>query len=339
MQNYSVALAAYNGEKFIKKQLQSILNQTVKPTEVIITDDCSTDKTPQIVEEFIGVSGLTDWKLYRSDKNVGYRRNFYNAIERTSAEIIFLCDQDDVWQPQKAEKMLDLFQSNPQALAVNSSFKFINQDDEDISFNKRDGKSNNNLIHQRIAEKEFVRISVNDIVRYNISPGCTMAIRRKVAMRYLSKTNCAMPHDWELNILAAEMDGLYFYNSPLINYRIHQNNTIGMKMQNETIELKMRGSEETRKDVLYTQTAQADIALSVGDKLDKKTVKFAAHLKSFCDNRQKIIYEKKFLPCIKNFWHYLFLRRVETVHFRGLLGDIVYIGVNIFKRGGDKTNA
>lgn len=97
MEKISVALATYNGEKYIEKQLDSIRNQTIKPDEVVIVDDKSSDRTVALINEFIAVNNLVNWKLFVNEKNVGYRKNFYNALKKVTGEVIFLSDQDDEW--------------------------------------------------------------------------------------------------------------------------------------------------------------------------------------------------------------------------------------------------
>jgi len=327
MPKLSVALALYNGEKFIDKQLMSILNQTRKPDEVIIIDDCSTDSTKDIVTDFIKLHGLTNWKFFAGEKNVGYRKNFYNCIVQTSGDIVFLCDQDDCWRSDKLEVCEQLYINNPDMQALNSSFAFVDADDKEIPFKLKRGRANNNLVYGEMAKSELKKIPIDDIIMYNISPGCTASVRRETALKYVETSDCVMPHDWEINILAAVKKGLYFYNEPLMFYRIHGDNTIGLKTQNSPIEFKMTGSIDVRKTVLKTQQAQLELALKpyVCNVLNESSQKFINHFKCFCDNRQIIVYNRKLLPCLKNFWHYLFLQKVETVHFRGLLGDIIYV--------------
>ncbi|MDD4698818.1 MAG: glycosyltransferase [Oscillospiraceae bacterium] len=327
MPKLSVALASYNGEKFIKRQLMSILSQTRKPDEVIIIDDCSTDSTQEIVSDFIDLHGPHNWKLFVGEKNVGYRKNFYNCIAQTSGNIVFLCDQDDYWRSDKLEALEQIYINNPDIQAINSSFVFVDGDDKEIPFKLKKGRANSNLIYGEMAAGELRKIPIDDIIMYNISPGCTASFRRETAMKYIETSDCVMPHDWEINILAAVQNGLYFYNEPLINYRIHGDNTIGLKTKNSPAELKMTGSIDVRKSVLKTQQAQLKLIREpyVNKVLTDKSKKFISHFKFFCDNRQSIVYNKKLLPCFKNLWHYFFLLKVETVHFRGLLGDIVYV--------------
>ena len=84
----SVAIASYNGGRFIEKQLDSILKQTRPVDEVIICDDGSTDNTVEICRNFIEKNSLTNWEISVNPKNVGYCFNFYGAIAKTKGDII-----------------------------------------------------------------------------------------------------------------------------------------------------------------------------------------------------------------------------------------------------------
>ena len=103
LNDVSVVIATYNGEKYIVKQLESIRNQTRKPDEVIIVDDRSNDNTFKIVKEYIQQYALRNWRIYLNDCNLGYKGNFQKGIELATGKYIFLCDQDDEWERNKIE--------------------------------------------------------------------------------------------------------------------------------------------------------------------------------------------------------------------------------------------
>lgn len=96
----SVAMATYNGERFIREQLESLAAQTRLPDELVVTDDGSTDRTLEIVMEFANCAPFPV-RLYRNERNLGYGDNFLKAAELCSSEWIAFCDQDDVWLPGK----------------------------------------------------------------------------------------------------------------------------------------------------------------------------------------------------------------------------------------------
>ncbi len=125
MKRISIALATYNGEAHIQKQMESLLNQTRPADEVIVIDDCSTDATVKLVTQFLEDHALRNWKLYQNKENQGYKRNFYHALEYTTGDFIFLCDQDDFWLPQKLEVMECICEKQENILSLSSSFRMV----------------------------------------------------------------------------------------------------------------------------------------------------------------------------------------------------------------------
>tara|TARA_B100000886_G_C20410910_1_gene486973 strand:+ start:592 stop:1566 length:975 start_codon:yes stop_codon:yes gene_type:complete len=109
-----VALASFNGEKYIKDQLLSIFNQSMKVDQVIICDDKSNDKTLVIIREFID-NGYPI-KLYRNEQKLGYSLNFMKCIKLCNADYIFLSDQDDIWHINKVKKMMGFIKKFPDYL-------------------------------------------------------------------------------------------------------------------------------------------------------------------------------------------------------------------------------
>ncbi len=113
----SIALCTYNGEKYIREQLESIVAQTLQPDEIVICDDCSKDRTVEIVRETLkDWSG--SWRLVCNEENLGFKKNFEKAISLCQGDIIYLSDQDDVWDIRKLEIVDEVFRSHPEAVAV-----------------------------------------------------------------------------------------------------------------------------------------------------------------------------------------------------------------------------
>ena len=109
----SVALCTYNGEKYIKEQLESILNQTVAIDEIIICDDRSNDKTTAIIEQF-QAEYPDKISLHKNHANLGSTKNFEKSISICTGDYIFLSDQDDIWKANKVEKIIQYFLLNHQ---------------------------------------------------------------------------------------------------------------------------------------------------------------------------------------------------------------------------------
>lgn len=218
----SVAMTTYNGEKYIFKQLESILAQTVPVDEIIIFDDGSTDNTAQIISQL----NNPKIKFFVNDHNVGYIKNFYKAISRCSGDFIFLSDQDDIWVSNKVEKMVRIMEDTGiDALCTN--FSLINADGQEIDReffpqNRffRDIQGNVNLL---------ISIEFEYIVYGNIIQGATFCINKTVQKYYKELNNGLVYHDHQLLLIASKIGKAIFLNEPLIQYRIHSNNTIGLK--------------------------------------------------------------------------------------------------------------
>ena len=132
----SVAMALYNGEKYLKEQLESIHSQTIQPDELIACDDGSIDNSPKIFSEFISEKRLNDkWSFFKNERNLGFIKNFLHSASRCHGEIIFFSDQDDIWKNDKIEKMIGIFEEHPDAEAVICSYKAVGMDlQEEKSF-------------------------------------------------------------------------------------------------------------------------------------------------------------------------------------------------------------
>lgn len=96
----SVAMATYNGERFVRDQLESLAAQTRLPDELVVSDDCSTDNTIAVIEDFARTAPFTV-RIHRNPRNLGFSDNFLHAASLCSGDWIAFCDQDDIWLPEK----------------------------------------------------------------------------------------------------------------------------------------------------------------------------------------------------------------------------------------------
>ena len=120
----TVVLATYNGESFVYDQINSLNNQTRKIDQVIIFDDKSTDNTVNIISDYINQQCLqSTWKLFVNEKNLGFRNNFKKALSFASNEVIFLCDQDDIWNKNKVEDMMKVHEKIEKNIVLVSDVK------------------------------------------------------------------------------------------------------------------------------------------------------------------------------------------------------------------------
>lgn len=222
----SIAMAAYNGEKYIIRQLESILKQTRLPDELIITDDNSSDNTVKVIDEYmenhVQQLGSMKYRVEVHSVNKGYVDNFRYTMGCCSGDVIFTCDQDDIWEKDKIEKLCKLFEEHEDAQLIASGLRFIDSDDKIIDREYRP-------YNKEKCNGQLCRIKLQEILEKNCFPGCTMAVRKKMIDEYLKIADANdMPHDWTMAIMACAEDGLYWYDEILINYRIHEDNTLGL---------------------------------------------------------------------------------------------------------------
>lgn len=226
----SVVMAIYNGEKYILEQLESIRLQTRIPDEVILMDDCSTDHTAEVVRGYLKEKEL-NWIFIQSEENKGYIANFTEALRYANGDIIFLADQDDIWEKNKIAWMERKLIEDNRILALNTGFECIDGESKHLPARNPIFTSNHGLmICKNVRKNSLVKIKPDYNLCYNISMGCTMAFRKELLDDfYRTEALSLLPHDWKLNLLAALKGGLFFWNVPCIRYRIHTENTTGIK--------------------------------------------------------------------------------------------------------------
>ncbi len=219
-----ILLAAYNGEKFLAQQIDSILAQTHQDWQLLIRDDQSADNTVKIIKEY--TSKYSDKiKLIEDNKgNLGLVRNFETLLKSSQAEYIMFCDQDDIWLPNKIELTLNTMKSaenqNPDTpILVHTDLKIV---DEEL---------------RPIADSfwKSCKISpqtdglLNKIVYRNIVTGCTVMINKKLKENSIPFPPQVRLHDWWLAVNAAKNGKLISIQEQTILYRQHSKNVVGGK--------------------------------------------------------------------------------------------------------------
>lgn len=224
----TLVMATYNGEKYIEEQLNSILNQSQLPDEVIIVDDKSTDHTVGLIENFIQSHGLAHWELRVNQENLGFKENFRYALSLATKEWVFLCDQDDIWECDKIKSMVEVIDGNEEIKLLACSFMLMDANGEQVDITLEKKRSNNNLLRMRVAAGALVEVPFNIVAKENYAQGCCMCIKREIIFDYLKRKEIEVEHDWVMALLASAEKGSYFYNRRLIRYRVHGENAIGV---------------------------------------------------------------------------------------------------------------
>ncbi len=205
-QKVSVAMCTYNGERFLAKQIESILNQTYKLHEIIILDDCSVDNTLSIIEDYAKSNRII--KFYENQHNIGFTKNFEKALILASGDLIALSDQDDIWKHDKIEKLIESMPANS-LLIYSDSIRFTG----DIPKNP-------------VSNPKYRRFEGSDVRKlsfFNTVSGHAMLIKKELL-------NLSFPiptdviYDWWLAAVAACNGGVSYIKDILVYQRVHGSN-------------------------------------------------------------------------------------------------------------------
>ena len=200
----SVCIATYNGEKYIKEQLDSIINQLDKNDEIIISDDGSSDNTLKIIESY------NDSRIFlykNSFKNVVL--NFEFAIDKSTGDYIFLSDQDDIWHKDKVKSFMECFLKNSNVTLLISDFQIIDQNGLNL-----DGVYNKN---------EFSTSLVKNVIINNFI-GCAMAFTSSTKNAIMPFPKNIAMHDWWIGTCSKLYGEINFIDKKLHFYRRHGSN-------------------------------------------------------------------------------------------------------------------
>lgn len=213
----SVAIALYNGSKFIEKQLDTIRTQTVPADQVVLCDDGSNDNTVQIVNDYINKHALgNNWKLYKNEKNLGYAKNFYKAMGLCECDLIYLCDQDDVWKTDKIEKMNKIMEENPLISLLMCKGGVVDANGEDL----------HGLLIKKSEETNEIRpIFIDELFRVFDWTGMLMCVRKSFFDSVKDGiTSINAPHDFVLALCSTDKESFYVYDYVGAYHRRHDNN-------------------------------------------------------------------------------------------------------------------
>ena len=217
----SIALASCNGEHHIGEQLASIACQTMLPDELVVYDDASTDATPTIVLNFARHAPFPV-RYFQNRERIGAIRNFENAIRACEGEIIFLCDQDDVWHADKIALVKERFISRPDAGAIFTDADVVDENLRPLGYR----------LWQvfKFSAREQSQVAFSDaldvLIRHPVVTGATMAFRSQYRDLVLPLTDTW--HDAWISFLIGATSCLDAIPSPLITYRLHDGNQLGI---------------------------------------------------------------------------------------------------------------
>lgn len=201
----SVAMATYNGEKFIKDQLESIIKQLSNNDEIVVSDDGSTDNTINIINSF------NDKRIRIIDgpKN-GVKKNFENAISNCNGKYIFLSDQDDIWSDNKIKRVLETFEKEKCSCVVHDCLVFDSDTKKTIMDSFYNFRKSKVGVLKNIWKNSYI--------------GCCMAFDRDLIKYIVPIPNNIEMHDQWIGIISEKKGKSIFINDILLHYRRHSKN-------------------------------------------------------------------------------------------------------------------
>lgn len=267
----SIAMTTYNGEKYIREQLDSILNQTYKNFELIICDDFSTDSTVKIIKSYIDPR----IKLFINEKNIGFKKNFEKAIKLCTGEYIALSDQDDIWENNKLELCINNIGEHD-LICTNS--EIINSENISQHYTMKDV-----LKIKKIPNDQYKIFS--HLILTNFVQGSTILAKRDFILSTLPIPSNFKFHDHWFGIIASINHGVKYLDISTLNYRKHENQITTNTVENLKKELTNRTSKENIIEHCNKHLEELYLIKKINNlnikhqKIINNTIKYYEHMK------------------------------------------------------------
>jgi len=264
MDSVSVAMATFNGENHIQRQLDSLAAQTRVPTELVVTDDGSEDDTVPIIEAFAKTASFPV-KVYRNETRLGYRANFMRAAGRCRSELIAFCDQDDYWYRHKIAASLKPF-TDPDIVLVYHNADIVTDE----------GKHIGPLISDATRKPILTPLSSGPFLPFAL--GFTLVFRRSLTRLSDLRSNSydqddpsqPLSHDKWIFFLANVFGVIAYLDEPLAAYIQHTDNTVGWRKASIRESFRSRVLQRSSVYAQYIKAAEnrADILEIAKSKVD-----------------------------------------------------------------------
>ena len=217
----SIALCTYNGAPYLSELLQSLAEQDPGPCELVVCDDGSTDATVSILNEFKELAPFPV-NVYTNPNNLGVVKNFEKALSLCSGDYIALCDQDDVWAPEKLKRLTGCLHACGGSdmkgpVLVHSGLELV---DNSLQGTGRSYMEDQGL---ELPRKEQYRT----LLVQNYIPGCSMLFSADLLTQALPFPDTAVMHDWWLALLASLAGTICYDEHRTVLYRQHKGNVVG----------------------------------------------------------------------------------------------------------------
>ena len=220
----SVITPVYNHEKFVAETIKSILFQTYQNWEMLIVDDCSTDKSWEIIQEWAKKDSRI--KAFRNDKNKGLIPNWKFLIDNSKGEYLAFLEGDDKFCSKNLEEKMKIFKQYPKVGMVYCNFNMINEKGEAILKNYYNKYKIKIYKNKKIKPEEYLLSNIAPFSTYSQIMIKKEVIDKSGYPRSFDETEkMFLPSDWDFNFRISTKNEIYFINQILLRYRKHSNNS------------------------------------------------------------------------------------------------------------------
>lgn len=259
MEKVDILLATYNGEKYIREQIDSILNQTYKEFRLLISDDGSTDGTRDILNEYKAKDDRIE--IFMQEENLGVVKNFEFLLKKVEAKYYMFSDQDDIWKDEKIEKSFkkieegfDLVYSDLEVVDENLNVTYE-------SYWKLKG------IYKKIKKyNNFESLYLNNFIT-----GCTVISKKELIDSFMPLPNISkfVLHDYWISLIISQNGKIAYIEEPLIKYRQHKNNKVGSKKKSD----ELKSIDEIRSLFIQVKKEHFKVFIENEDKFKSEKIK------------------------------------------------------------------
>ena len=290
----AVVVATYNGATYLRQQLESIVQQTYKPSQIIIVDDDSLDDTLQVANNF--AAHHPEVMVVQNETRLGYIKNFEKGMLIATASYVALSDQDDIWMPNKLETLL-----------ANIGDQMLAYSDSELI------DANGQLLNQKMSSIKN-QLAYHTPIMYATgawAPGHAMLFKKELVDK-AAPFPALVTHDFWLGFVATCYSRVVYVNEPLVHYRQHTQNAIGADTtKNKTASLTMAQKKQkarARMELLFNKVKEAGHQHEeVFEKINNSYASFSLsnnfkRAKLFYDHRNLILAYKKKSALLKVFF-------------------------------------
>ncbi len=282
MEKIDILLATYNGQQYLREQLDSILSQSYSNFRLLISDDLSTDNTREILAEYVEKDKRII--VFNQERNLGVVKNFEFLLKKVESRYYMFSDQDDIWKENKIEKSLKTLEETNSEL-VYTDLEVV---DENLNVTYESYWKLKGIYNKIKKYNNFESLYLNNFVT-----GCTMLSKKELIKEVLPLPNTSkfVLHDYWIPLILSQKYKITYIEEPLIKYRQHKNNKVGSKKKTD----ELKSFEEIRN-------------LFISVKIEHFTV--------FIENEDKFVDEKIKKLNKEALEYYKMLEKKKNINFR-----------------------